>query len=625
MVDCQLLCLHMRRQIFTTATLFCLSILTSVTALSQKLTKDITDQKLNGLTDKEQVDYIIKNFYAIYSADFDNALLLTKRATEIAHKNNWKDEEGHALMFQGIVYFLKGNYDNSLPQFLSAYTLFDSLKNEEALIRLNSEMGVFYRRQSDTLKAYEHLERAILLSKKLNNRGGLATALSHIAVLKQGEGKIDEAFSSYQEVYKIRIEQKDSVGLGYALLDLSTIELEKGNIKKALDYIEQSTKIREKLGDDQGMAINLVNTGETYFSIKDYRNAVLYFDKSLKKSYEVGYTDLIRYNYDQLAMTHGLLKDYRSAYEYQQKNQLFKDSLYNIEKAKVISDLEIKYETEKKKQQITLQQAQLSEQQAHINFNYTIISALAITLILVVIIFLLLRNRLKRERELSVREALINATLSSQETERKRFAQDLHDGMGQLISSLQLTIKSLDTQTTSEKRLETVHKSENIMNEMHREIRSIAFNLMPQTLILSGLVPAIKEMATRINETGKISVGITSFDMPERLAEVSEISVYRVVQEWINNIMKYSGATTVTVNLVAHEKEISVMIEDNGNGFDMATLEKSQGNGWRNIQSRVKLIRGSLNIDSQPSRKGSTLSIEFPLIAREIVINEAIV
>lgn len=574
------------------------------------------------LTDKEQVEYIIKNFYSIYSTDFDNALVLTKRAADISHKNKWKDQEGQALMFQGIVYYLKGNYENSLPQFLSAYTLFDSLKNEEALIRLHCEMGVFYRKQSDTSKAYEHLDRAILLSKKLNNQGGLATALSHIAVMKQGEGKIDEAFSNYQEVYKIRVEQKDSVGLGYALLDLSTIELEKGNVKKALEYIETSTKIREKLGDDQGIAINLVNTGETYFNAKDYSNAIFYFDKSLKKAYEVGYTDLIRYNYDQLAMTYGLLKDYKSAYGYQQKNQLFKDSLYNIEKAKVISDLEVKYETEKKEQQIALQQSQLSEQQAHINFNYTIITALIITLILIVIIFTLLRTRLKRERELSVREALINATLSSQETERKRFAQDLHDGMGQLISSLQLTIKSLDTQTTSEKRFETLAKSETIMNEMHREIRSIAFNLMPQTLILSGLVPAIKEMANRINETGKISVEITSFDMPERLVEVHEISVYRVVQEWINNILKYSGATKVTVNFVAHEKEISVMVEDNGNGFDIISLEKSKGNGWRNIQSRIKLIHGSLNIDSRPNRKGSTLSIEFPRVVREIAINE---
>src|SRR5690606_12602139 len=107
------------------------------------------------------------------------------------------------------------------------------------------------------------------------------------------------------------------------------------------------------------------------------------------------------------------------------------------------------------------------------------------------------------EKELAIRETFIDATLQSQENERKRFAQDLHDGMGQLISSLRLMVSRLDKNATIEERLSIAERSESILNNMHTEIRSIAFNLMPQTLIQHGLVPALQEMALRLNDTGK--------------------------------------------------------------------------------------------------------------------------
>jgi signal transduction histidine kinase len=148
---------------------------------------------------------------------------------------------------------------------------------------------------------------------------------------------------------------------------------------------------------------------------------------------------------------------------------------------------------------------------------------------------------------------------------------------------------------------------------MHREIRSIAFNLMPQTLVQHGLVPALKEMSERINNSGQIIIRVTSFDIPHRLTEVQEISLYRVIQEWINNIVKYSGARTIEVQLVGHDQEITITIEDNGEGFDTVMLDASTGNGWKNIRSRVNLIKGVVDIDSQPGRRTTTLILRVPL------------
>jgi signal transduction histidine kinase len=107
-------------------------------------------------------------------------------------------------------------------------------------------------------------------------------------------------------------------------------------------------------------------------------------------------------------------------------------------------------------------------------------------------------------------------------------------------------------------------------------------------------------------------VTVISFDVPERLSEVLEISLYRIIQEWVNNVLKYAEALKIEVQIVGHEKELCITIEDTGKGFDTNVLKQGSGNGWRNIMSRVKLVHGELEIDSYPNRKGTTLIIRVP-------------
>jgi signal transduction histidine kinase len=409
------------------------------------------------------------------------------------------------------------------------------------------------------------------------------------------------------------------VGLGYILLDLAMGEQRKKNLKGALHFIEQSTVIRKKIGDQQGIAINLMTIADTYVAFQQYTKAIPYFEKGLQEAYKVGYDDLVRYGYDHLSEAYILMKDFQSAYLSQKKAHAFNDSLFNIERTKVIADLQTKYETEKKEQELALQRATVAEQKAELEKNFAVIAALAVTLVLLSVIFFLVRNRfrrkqdlLKKEHDLSLRDGLIRASIQSQEIERKRFAQDLHDGMGQLISSLRLSVARMGFEADTKERVNIFSKSEKILNDMHQEIRSIAFNLMPQTLIQFGLIPALEEMAQRVSASGKIIVNVKGFDIPQRLAEVQEISLYRVIQEWVNNITKYSDATAVEVQLVGYESEITVIVEDNGNGFDTSVLAAGKGHGWRNIQSRLNLIRSTVEVDSRAGVKGTTMIIHLP-------------
>jgi signal transduction histidine kinase len=219
-----------------------------------------------------------------------------------------------------------------------------------------------------------------------------------------------------------------------------------------------------------------------------------------------------------------------------------------------------------------------------------------------------------QEQKVRLREAQINAVIESQEQERRRFASDLHDGMGQMISALQLNISSLRQQVAFEKRDQLFEASEQLLVEVHDEIRNIAFNLMPPVLVKEGLVPAVQELVRKINKPGKIKASLSAFDVNGRFPQVAEISLYRVLQEFLSNIIKYSNAHEVTISFTGYEHEMVLTIEDDGDGYDLEAFQNNkEGNGWRNVHSRINLIKGSVEIDTQKGRKNSTVIITVPL------------
>jgi signal transduction histidine kinase len=201
----------------------------------------------------------------------------------------------------------------------------------------------------------------------------------------------------------------------------------------------------------------------------------------------------------------------------------------------------------------------------------------------------------------------LKAVIGSQEEERKRFAADLHDGLGQMISALRLSLSHDQVEKSA------LQHALQVLNDMNSEIRNIAFNLMPQVLMKSGLEEALKEFALRINRAGNILVTVQTFDLDNNLPAEHRIALYRICQEWVNNVIKYSSSTQISVQLVKHPDELVLTIEDNGNGFDPSSLMESQGNGWKNINSRLHMIKGTLEIDTQKDRQGTTLIISVPI------------
>jgi signal transduction histidine kinase len=287
----------------------------------------------------------------------------------------------------------------------------------------------------------------------------------------------------------------------------------------------------------------------------------------------------------------------------------------NIELKKQLSELNIKLETERK-------QKLMQQQQFAINRRNTTIAVIAALFAGGMIIGYQSYSRYRLKQVAALQSAVLRqqdiATrdiIQAGEKERKRIATDLHDGVGQLFSAVRMNLSSLmerivlthaDEQALAEKTLAMV-------DESCREVRTIAHQMMPDILLKTGLVPAIKDFANKI-DSQHLKINLEAYGLEERLDNNMEIVLYRVVQECINNVTKHSKASRLDINLTREGRDISVTIEDNGVGFNMADKMKFEGIGLRNIATRVKYLKGSVEVSSDQN-KGTLVAIYIPLMA----------
>lgn len=199
------------------------------------------------------------------------------------------------------------------------------------------------------------------------------------------------------------------------------------------------------------------------------------------------------------------------------------------------------------------------------------------------------------------------AIVITQENERKRIARDLHDSFGQLLSALKINL-----QLIPDKQNKFALKSVELAEASLIEMKNIAFNLMPATLENKGLVYALDELVDRTRQTKIFSINFYPSNIEQmKINKDQQYNIYRIIQEALTNIIKYSKASEVNLHLVNFENTLTITIEDNGVGFDYERQINS-GRGLQNMQARTEWLDGTFNIDSGQSI-GTTIIVAIPL------------
>src|SRR5690554_3590796 len=220
----------------------------------------------------------------------------------------------------------------------------------------------------------------------------------------------------------------------------------------------------------------------------------------------------------------------------------------------------------------------------------------------------------KKVKEQQFRSALI---LEGQEEERKRISRDMHDGVGQLLSAMKFNLEGIQTVSTATEK-EKLETSRELLKKVIREVRRISFNLTPSALSDYGIVPVLNKFSREITKIADLQVTFENrTGFLSRLEGKVENNLYRIVQEGVNNAIKYSQAKEVKIILSHNSQYLHLEISDDGVGFDMGELESkghfsASGHGIFNIRERANFINSQCAITSLKD-KGTTISIQVPL------------
>ncbi|AYZ12688.1 sensor histidine kinase [Chryseobacterium arthrosphaerae] len=217
----------------------------------------------------------------------------------------------------------------------------------------------------------------------------------------------------------------------------------------------------------------------------------------------------------------------------------------------------------------------------------------------------------KKELEIRYEKDLTHAIISSQEKERLRIAQDLHDDISSKLSVVSLNIHLLDTDSlTREEYTELKNKIINLVNTTAESARQISHDLLPPVLEKFGLHAAIDALCSEINMSKTVQVSYSNSLYFAKAEDEKNLHIFRILQELINNSVKHGESTRIQIEFKGKEGKNTCIYKDNGKGFDSEKNALKEGLGLRNIRSRVELINGTLRIESE-NRKGITVEFTF--------------
>ncbi|MGK7396321.1 MAG: tetratricopeptide repeat protein [Candidatus Cyclobacteriaceae bacterium M3_2C_046] len=471
-----------------------------------------------------------------------------------------------------------------------------------------NNIGSVYIAMQNWKKTEEYLTSALKLAKKHQNKHEEGRAIGNMAILYVMQEEYDRAEEWFFKNLDFHLNNNDLHSACNIYNNIGVLYERTDKIPQALEYYQKALDLAVNLDDKASAALGYQNVAIAHSKLKQFDDAILNYKIGLEMTRKLGNRDKLRDGYLGISEMYEAMGDLKNALKYHKMYFLLNDSLVNEHHRMAVSELEIRYETEKKEKEIlSLSEQKLINEASIIKKNASI-RRLSITLVVALFIFGMTFVIMRQHSHNQKQKALINAITETQMAERKRIARDLHDSVGGSLALI--TNKLRNIIDTSGVKSEELLNSVETLTETSQQVRLISHNLMPGELVKFGLIPAIKTIIDQLNHV-EINAQLYAHDMEKRLDPNQEIQLYRILQEIIQNVIKHAQAKNLNVYLNKYKKKLSMMVEDDGRGMNPGN-DAIRGLGINNIKARVEYLRGSMNIDSTIS-KGTTINIQIPL------------
>lgn len=553
--------------------------------------------------------------YDQFVADLPRAKALVAKADSALPRGKWLREEVDLRRLQALVSQYSGKYEAAMDYQQQCLKLYTQLKDTLNMARTLSGMGYMSKRR-DLNQGLKWMEEGKALMLQIGHEEHLAEVVNNLGVLYEMKGDLDKAMEHYQWSLRLVKKFNDSIGMPYTLEHISGIYFYRSDFKEALRLLDEAYRWRLMRADSNGLGQNLANQLEVHFAAGNYVKTTSIATELLRMAQQVGNPDLLRHAYKWGAQAYASLGNYQKAWDWETQHRLMHDSLFNERNNARILELEKKYELARRDEENQRLKEQTASQklallQASQSRNYLLLGA-AIVVLMLSLLYAWLYGRQQKslaKREQELEKQRFRLVLQGEEKERSRLARELHDGLGQLLAAAKLQLGL--AASGQEKAFD---KARQLLEETVSEVRHISHNLMPVSLSSNGLGTALEQLFDKLRAPGKLAIEVhleadfTAFDAQ------SQMALYRIVQEVLHNMVKHAEASRIIVDIQEDTGELLLSIADDGKGFDTSQLGQSNGLGWRNLNTRVGLLKGSMEVNSKPGR-GTLVFVSIPLEA----------
>ncbi len=518
----------------------------------------------------------------------------------------------------GTFYGNRGNYDSAVFYYSKALSLYQqcNLSDTITLLNLYSNLGGKLITEKNLTQGKYYIDKAFSIIKNSNtiNNRTLGKLYIDYSYYYGYQKKHTLCIEFAEKAIKALKSERESMMLidAYWLIGDTYLELKK--TKDAIPYFQKilndtlQAPVMHKAKALQGL-------GGCYFVEENYNKAAELFLLATDIYRQAQNNKLLLECYQSLVDVYAIQNNFKTAYQFQKLYQLLKDSTTQNQRTRDVNQLEVKYRTSEKDKALTQQQILLISNENLIRQKNTwIITGFILTVLLIGFLLALYQIRekkekiriitLDRDREL----AQLKARMEGEERERERIARELHDGIMVQFASVSMNLSALMEKLGHNESTEF----ENILLQLDNatvELRKSAHNLMPDILLQEGLAEATHYFCKNLERSAKVAIDFQLIGKMPIIAPEYELMMYRIIQELLQNAVKYAKASTIIVQLNCQPNLLSVVVEDNGRGIEQKP-NTNKGLGLLGIEKRIKSLNGIFQLFSEIN-KGTSVYFEL--------------
>ncbi|MCX6307049.1 MAG: tetratricopeptide repeat protein [Bacteroidetes bacterium] len=504
----------------------------------------------------------------------------------------------------GVACYYATSFELALQNFFQALALAGKRNDVPSIGMLCNSIGNVYLATNMYDKALIYYQKSLEIRKKSTDKKGMAANYINISRLYSQTNRKEESWRYLMDAIKLLEETGDSARLGTAYNNLGQMYRDEKNLAKALEFNRKALRTSEALDQPWEISYIFNSTGEVFLDMNRYDSALACFTRGLRYARQINSLDVVLYSYRCLTNYYSATGNYKLFQSAFAKYNEVRDSIFTSQVNNSIAEMQVRYETEAKEKENALQKLEINRQR---NLRNSFIFISILILIGIVILFYLYRMKrmqseilevkvAERTRELRESEQrILRNTIETEERERARFSEDLHDGLGPLLSTVKIHLELIRSRTDNREDQEKyIRLANELLDEAIRSTKEIANNLVPNVLNDFGLLEALSVYIDKINRLGTIRIRFTSTGLDIRPSRDIETAIYRIAFELINNTLKHAKASRAGIRIGESGRFLEFEYTDNGIGMNWTELNsrRSNGLGLPNIISRVKSLNG---------------------------------